>query len=77
MKLASFMQDLEIKSKGPSYNHMKANGHHHHDDNINGSLAVKYDSYLKTAKFVKSLLSKSPKQGSVPEDLNIDLPFMT
>lgn len=74
-KLASFMQRLKLRSKGP-YN----NKQHKDQDktNINDTgfnLIQKYGSYMKSAIFIASMLPVVPEQCSIPENFDIELPF--
>uniref|UniRef100_A0A803KSH4 Aminotransferase class V domain-containing protein n=2 Tax=Chenopodium quinoa TaxID=63459 RepID=A0A803KSH4_CHEQI len=68
VKLASFMQDLKLRAK-------VVKGTDTNKNTNDKNLTAKYDSYLETAIFIASLLPTKPKQGWIPEELDIDIPF--
>ncbi|XP_021714213.1 uncharacterized protein LOC110682238 [Chenopodium quinoa] len=66
VKFARFMQDLKLRAKV-----VKETGTNKSTNDKNPT--AKYDSYLETAIFIASLLPVNPKQGWIPEELDIDI----
>lgn len=76
LRLASSIENLKLRST-KSHHHNQVKIENKFNNNINNKCwTPEYDLYKKIANLIASSLPVYPKQGWVPEELDVELPFI-